>query len=166
MEGLAKKLAGILMDSNLRIGTVEQCTSGLIGSVISSFDCAERWYRGSIVAYDQGTACEVLDIEKSTIARNDFVSPQVAYQMALGGLNILDVDVCIGIVGYLEGFGSSDVAPGTVQICVAKKIGGMTSFKYHKMLLRGGKRGEYTEDCIETSLKITIDHLLEDGSDK
>ena len=165
MEGLAKNLANILMDKNLKIGTVEQCTSGLIGSVISSFDCAESWYKGSIVVCDQKTARDILDIEKSTIAKNDFVSPQVAYQMALTALNILDLDVCIGIVGYLEGFGSSDVGPGTVQICVAKKIGGMTSFKYHKMVLKGGKRSEYIEDCIETSLKITIDHLLEDGTD-
>ena len=142
IEGLAKRVAIALMDKNYKIATAEECTAGLIGAAIASQDYAQRWYKGTVVVYDEEIACKVLEVQDYIIKRNDFVSPQVVSQMALTTLYKFDVNLAVAITGYVDGYGSTDVPSGDVQICVARLINKSVSFKGATVIVVESKEGK------------------------
>jgi PncC family amidohydrolase len=160
IEGLTKRVAIALMDKNYKIATAEECTAGLVGASIASQDYAQRWYKGTTVVYDEATACKVLDVPEYTIKRNDFVSPQVVNQMALSTLYKFDVNVALAITGYVDGYGSTDVPAGDVQICVGTLINGSVQFKYRKLLVRSKDRGKNIEEAIKEALILIMDTIV------
>jgi PncC family amidohydrolase len=160
IEGLAKRVAIALMDKNYKIATAEECTAGLIGAAIASQDYAQRWYKGTVVAYDEPTACKTLDVQEYTIKRNDFVSSQVVSQMALTTLYKFDVNVAVAINGYVDGYGSTDVPAGDVQICVAKLIGKSVSFSYKRVRVRNKERGKNIEEAIKEALILIMEAIV------
>ena len=162
LEELARKVAIALMDKNYTIATAEECTCGLLGAAIGSQDYAQRWYKGGITAFTFESAISVIDVPQYTIMRNDFVSSQVASVMALNTLTKFKTNICTSIVGYVDGYGSSDVAAGEVQICVVKQSHGATNFKYKKVKLTSKNRAKNIEICLEEALRSTLEHILED----
>lgn len=161
MEKLSRNVAIALMDKGYKMATIEECTCGLIGAAIASQDYAQRWYKGTIVTYTEDMAIKLLDIPPYTIERNDFVSCQVAQQMALCGLYKFDVNICTSIVGYVDGYGSTNVPAGEVQICVAKLDHNKAiEFKYKKLKLTGNNRGKNIELAIEEALRTTLEHII------
>lgn len=162
LDELSKKVAIALMDKNYTMATIEECTCGLVGASVASQDYAQRWYKGTIVTYTEDMATKLLEIPQYTIERNDFVSCQVAQQMALCGLYKFDVNICTSIVGYVEGFGSTNVPAGEVQICVAKMDTKAIEFKYKKLKLTGNQRGKNIELAIEEALRTTLEHIIEE----
>ena len=156
IEELAKRVAFALMDKNYKIATAEECTAGLVGAAIASQDYAQRWYKGTIVTYDEASACKVLEVQDYTIKRNDFVSTQVVSQMALTTLYRFDVNIALAINGYVDGYGSTNV-----QICVAKLVGKSVSFKYKKLLVRGKDRGKNIEEAIKEALILIMESIVD-----
>ena len=161
IEELAKRVAFALMDKNYKIATAEECTAGLVGAAIASQDYAQRWYKGTIVTYDEASACKVLEVQDYTIKRNDFVSTQVVSQMALTTLYKFDVNIALAINGYVDGYGSTNVPAGDVQICVAKLVGKSVSFKYKKLLVRGKYRGKNIEEAIKEALILIMESIVD-----
>ena len=53
LDALSRKVAIALMDKNYTMATAEECTCGLLGACIASQVYAQRWYKGSIVAYTE-----------------------------------------------------------------------------------------------------------------
>ena len=161
LDELAKRVAIALMDKSYTMATVEECTSGLLGACIARQDYAQRWYKGSIVTYTEDEAAKLLEVPQYTIERNDFVSSQVAQQMALTALYKFNVNICTSVIGYVEGTGSANVAAGEVQICVAKldKQNNL-SFKYKKVRVTGNNRAKNIEIALEEALHSTLEHII------
>lgn len=136
LENLAKEVAIALMEKQYTIATAEECTCGLIGAAIASQDYAQRWYKGGVVTYTFESAMKVLGVPQYVIMRNDFVSSQVASQMSMSVINKFGVNIAVSVVGYVDGYGSTDVAAGDVQICVARKANDRFDFKYKKLMVR------------------------------
>ena len=162
MEELAKRVAVALMGKNYKMATVEECTCGLLGAAIASQDYAQRWYKGTIVSFTEEAAVKLLGVPEYTIQRNDFVSSQVAGALALDGLYKFNVNICTSIVGYVDGYGSSDVPAGEVQICVAKLVNNNVKFKYEKFKVNDKDRGKNIEHAIEEGLRLTLNHIIEE----
>ena len=161
LDALSRKVAIALMDKNYTMATAEECTCGLLGACIASQVYAQRWYKGSIVTYTEEMAGKLLEVPQYTIERNDFVSSQVAQQMALTALYKFDVNICTCVVGYVEGYGSDNVPAGEVQICVAKlDTNKAIEFKYKKLKLTGNNRGKNIELAIEEALRTTLEHII------
>ena len=161
LDELAKRVAIALMDKSYTMATVEECTSGLLGACIASQDYAQRWYKGSIVTYTEDVAAKLLEVPQYTIERNDFVSSQVAQQMALTALYKFNVNICACVIGYVEGSGSTNVAAGEVQICVAKlDKQNNISFKYKKVRVSGNNRAKNIEIALEEALHSTLEHII------
>lgn len=162
IEELAKRVAIALMDKNYKIVTAEECTAGLVGAAIASQDYAQRWYKGTTVVYDEETAINVLDVADYTIKRNDFVSPQVVSQMALTALKKFNVNICLAINGYVDGYGSTDVPAGEVQLCTAKfGVGGNVKFRYKAIKVKSKDRGKNIEECIKEALILIMETVVE-----
>lgn len=160
IEELAKRVALVLLDKHYEIATAEECTAGLIGAAIASQDYAQRWYKGTVVVYDEQSACKVLDVQDYTIRRNDFVSPQVVSQMALTTLYKFNVNVAVAITGYVDGYGSTDVPAGDVQICVARLINKSVSFAYKKIKVKNRERGKNIEEAIKEALILIMETIV------
>lgn len=156
MEDLVKELASELLKNNLTIGTAESCTAGLISAAIASISGASKYHRGGIITYATDLKEKLLDVGHNTIVDHDVVSPQVAMQMAIGGLYKLESDLCIAITGYAGETGGNEQVPrGTVWICVSKHEVPSVAFKYKKLELHG-TRGENIETCVREALALAI----------
>lgn len=163
IEELAKRVAVALVNKEFSMCTAEECTCGLVGATIASQEYAQRWYKGTITTYTEIEAAKVLDVTPSVIMRNDFVSCQVVQQMAIRALNMFDTNISTAIVGYVDGYGSSDVKAGEVQICVAKSYNGSISFKYKKINVEGQDRGKNIEVAIKEALRATLECIMGEG---
>lgn len=153
MEILSQKVGEKLLTKNKSISTIEHCTSGILGSVISSVCGLSSVYKGTIVTVDDKHFNKLLNIPIGTINDNGIVSSQVACQMALNGLYRFESDICVSIVGDIDCTNSVSNENNVVWICIAFKNDGKISFEYRKIYVFG-LRGENIEDAINTTLDI------------
>ena len=123
-ENLPEIIGKLLRENNLKIGTVESCTSGLLANQIVSVSGASDYFEGSLLTYSYKLKEEVLGISNSTLVENGAVSEIVALQMAESGLEKLDVDICLSTTGIAGPLGGTDDKPvGLVWIGLATKNG-------------------------------------------
>ena len=160
MEKLVKELSEELLSHNYTIGTAESCTSGLISASIAAIDGSSRYFRGAVVSNATDLKTRLLDVSDGLIKSYGVVSPQVAQQMALGGLYLLDVNICVAITGYVGDDGGSQ--NGNVWICVGKNVGNKVSFCYKKLNV-AGTRGENIKVCLKEALTLVVSFLKEEN---
>ena len=121
-DTLPQIIGKLLKDRNLKIGTVESCTSGLLANQIVSVSGASEYFEGSLLTYSYDIKESLLDIKKETLLTNGAVSEIIAQEMALGGLKKLGVDVCISTTGIAGPLGGTEDKPvGLVWIGLATK---------------------------------------------
>ena len=89
-----------LIKNYLTISTIESCTSGLLANKLTSFSESSKFFRGSIIAYNDQIKEQLLNIDKNLIKKHTAVSKEVAIQMAISGINIFNTDICISVTGY------------------------------------------------------------------
>jgi PncC family amidohydrolase len=148
-----------LLNSGLTIGTVEHCTSGLLGASISSMCGLSTVYSGTIVTVDAEHMEKMLEISHNVFKNNGLVSSQTACQMALNGLYKLNTDICVAVVGNVVPPMAADEDPDdTVWICVATLTDKKVDFKYSKINV-DGLRGRNIEAAINEALDITIGEI-------
>lgn len=99
MKNNAKKLVEILEKEELTIGSVESFTGGLFGKEITDVDGASNVYKGGLIVYSNELKEKLLGIKKELIEENGAVSWPVAQAMAINGLDVLGVDICVSFTG-------------------------------------------------------------------
>ncbi len=123
-ETLPEIIGNLLRDRNLKIGTVESCTSGLLANQIVTISGASDYFEGSLLTYSYKLKEEILGISNSTLLDNGAVSEIVALQMAEQGLKKLNVDICLSTTGIAGPAGGTEDKPvGLVWIGLATKNG-------------------------------------------
>lgn len=121
-ETLPEIIGNLLLEKNLKIGTVESCTSGLLANQIVSISGASEYFEGSLLTYSYQLKEELLGISNKTLLNNGAVSEIVALEMAESGLKKLNVDVCISTTGIAGPLGGTEDKPvGLVWIGLATK---------------------------------------------
>ena len=159
MKEKVRELALKLLGSGLTIGTVEHCTSGLLGAAISSVCGTSTIYKGTIVAVDEEHMEKLLDVSPNVYRNNGLISSQVACQMALGGLYGLNCDICVATVGDVVPLMSQDEKPkGIVWICVATMNDKKVDFEYKKVEV-DGLRGRNIETVINEALGCILEGI-------
>lgn len=155
MKDKLKILGKKLINAELTVGTVEHCTSGLLGASISSICGLNCVYKGTIVTVDAEHMENLVEVSQNIFKHNGLVSSQVACQMALGGLYKLNVDICTSVVGNVD---SNDDQDNVVWICIAIMTNKKVDFKYDKLNVNG-LRGKNIEVVINRTLDILIDEI-------
>ena len=121
-ETLAEVVAKFLVGQNLKIGTVESCTAGLLAHQLTTIPGASEYYQGSILSYSNALKTKMAGVDPNLIARYGAVSQEVACAMAEGGREILEVDICVSTTGIAGPSGGTDEKPvGLVWIAIATK---------------------------------------------
>jgi len=132
-------LIGEILASKLKtLSIAESCTGGDISKRITSISGSSRYFKGSVVAYDNSVKTNILDVNIEDLQTEGAVSETVVRQMAEGVRKLLKTDYAIATSGIAGPMGGTDDKPvGTIWIavcseseCIAKKF----HFKYERNL--------------------------------
>ncbi len=125
-ETLVDVVGRALGDRGQKLATVESCTGGLVGELITEVPGASNWYLGGIVSYANSVKSDIVGVSPDLIAQNGAVSETVALHMARSGRERLRADVCVAITGIAGPDGGTPEKPvGTVFIAVDSARGGV-----------------------------------------
>jgi nicotinamide-nucleotide amidase len=104
----------------LRLGTAESCTGGLVGGRLTAIPGSSDVFIGGIICYANELKTSLLDVDPGLIAADGAVSESVASAMALGAIHRLGVDLAVAVTGVAGPGGGSEAKPvGTVWLAVA-----------------------------------------------
>ena len=127
---LVETLAHRLTSSGWRMVTVESCTGGAIGSLITDRAGSSDWYEGGWITYSNALKVQ-LGVPADVIGRHGAVSEPVARAMAEQGRLRADVDIAVAVTGVAGPAGGSPDKPvGTVWIAWAWP-GGVDAEVFH-----------------------------------
>ena len=126
-ETLPAVLGSELQKQNKMIATVESCTGGMVGELLTDVPGSSAWYAGGWVTYTNEAKARCVGVDAALIESFGAVSKPVAAAMAAGALagaeesaNVADIAISItGIAG--PGGGSASKPVGTVYIGCAHR---------------------------------------------
>ena len=140
----------------LTIGTVESATGGRIADKLTNVPGSSDYFKGSLVAYSNEVKINILGVKRETIENYGAVSEQTALEMAQGGRNLLNVDICISDTGIAGPSGATPEKPvGLFYIGLAAKDESLSQKHIFK-----GDREENKQDATEAVLDILKQYLL------
>ncbi|MGI8583785.1 MAG: competence/damage-inducible protein A [Chitinophagaceae bacterium] len=121
-EPMEKVIGKLLCARNETLATAESCTGGYMAHLITSHSGSSKYFKGSVVSYNNEVKENVLSVSNETLQTFGAVSEQTVKEMLKGVLNILKTDYAIAVSGIMGPDGGSDEKPmGTVWIAVGSK---------------------------------------------
>lgn len=124
---------------NITIASVESFTGGLFASEIVSQPGASKYFKGSLVAYNNEIK-EKLGVD----IKNGVVNKEVAIEMALKGKEFFNVDYCISFTGNAGPTGSEGKEVGLFYIAINENV---FEFNYPHL-----SRNEIRKKAVEIAL--------------
>ncbi len=120
-EQIPEEVVGsLLAQKGLKVGTAESCTGGYLADLFTSIPGSSRYFKGSVVAYDNQVKTETLRVNAGTILLHGAVSEVVAIEMAKGLRDLLQLDYALSTTGIAGPDGGTAEKPvGTVWIGLA-----------------------------------------------
>jgi len=112
----------LLVERELTLATMESCTGGLLGSLITDVPGSSAYYRGGLVAY-ANEAKVSFGVEPRLIERHGAVSRQAAEAMAEAARQRLGADVGLSTTGVAGPEGAEGKAPGLAYVAVSGALG-------------------------------------------
>jgi nicotinamide-nucleotide amidase len=126
-ESLEKTIGRLLTEKRKSVCTAESCTGGNIAHMITSIPGSSGYFKGSVIAYDNGIKTRLLGVESKIIGSEGAVSESVVKAMAEGARKLIDTDFSVatsGIAGLEGGIGDKPV--GTLWVAVSSELGTVT----------------------------------------
>jgi len=119
-ESLQEIVGQLLKQQGKTLATAESCTGGNIARLITEIPGSSEYFRGTVVAYENGIKEKVLNVQTDDLMKHGAVSKQVVEQMALGVKELMETDYAIATSGIAGPGGGTDEKPvGTIWIAVA-----------------------------------------------
>jgi PncC family amidohydrolase len=140
---------------HLTIGTVESASGGRIADKITNISGSSVFYKGSIVSYSNEIKMNPVGVKMESLIKHGAVSPQVAGEMAKGGRQVLNVDICVSDTGIAGPTGSTPGKP------VGLFYFGLDSFDTHltHKHIFPYNREQNKRHAVETALSIMEKYL-------
>ncbi|MCK4540689.1 MAG: nicotinamide-nucleotide amidohydrolase family protein [Spirochaetales bacterium] len=136
-----KHLVEVLKAKDLTIVTVESCTGGYFGKVLTDIPGASEIFWGGIICYSRQSKMKVLGVSRETLEIAGPVSCETALEMSRGGLALSEADLSLGITGIAGPSGGAKELPvGTVWIAAVSAGGGSVTRKLNLGSTRQGVR--------------------------
>jgi len=159
MTSLEQDIGDLLRRKELTLGAVESATGGLISHLITNTPGSSDYYKGSVTAYSNETKIKIIGVKAGTIKKYGAVSHQVAEEMALGGRNLLAVDICLADTGIAGPAGATPDKPvGLFYLGLAHQGGAFSQrHEFH------GDRGQNKRSAAEAALSWLKEYLMSLG---
>ena len=111
-----------LGSAGLTLSTVESCTGGLAGKLITDIPGVSSVFKGGCITYSNESKVKMVNVKQSSLDEYGAVSGQVASEMARGGLVEFETDFCISFTGVAgPGGGSKEKPVGLVYVGLASR---------------------------------------------
>lgn len=112
-----------LKERHSTLATIESCTGGMLGQILTAVPGSSAAYTGGLVTYSNLLKQNLASVPPDLIAAHGAVSEQTAKAMATGGLSATGAGYALSITGVAgpEG-GSADKPVGTVWIGLASGV--------------------------------------------
>ena len=152
-----KELLDTLKVKHLTLGSVESMTGGLFASEFTSISGASSVFKGSLVTYMSSEKIALAHVNPLTINKYTVVSKEVAIEMAKGGKEVLDVDLCISVTGNAGP--TSDIGDkpvGEIHLAIA-----YLNNVFTKELHLKGERNEIRHECVNEMKNFILSILKE-----
>jgi competence/damage-inducible protein CinA-like protein len=121
-EGLEIVIGKILKEKNKTMATAESCTGGYIAHLITSIPGSSKYYKGSVVSYDNEIKENILGVKHETLEAFGAVSEQTVKEMISGVIKEMNTDYAVAVSGIMGPDGGTDEKPvGLVWIAVGNK---------------------------------------------
>ncbi|RMH25738.1 MAG: CinA family nicotinamide mononucleotide deamidase-related protein [Planctomycetota bacterium] len=134
---LVRTVGDLLRERRQTVATVESCTGGLVGEMITRLPGSSDIFAGGLLTYSNELKSRLAGVDESLIARHGAVSREVAAAMARGGLDRCQSHHALAITGVAGPGGGSESKPvGTVWIARASRDGTLDTRQF---LFRGGR---------------------------
>lgn len=140
LEGLT---GALLLSKQLSMATAESCTGGYIAHKITCIPGSSRYFKGSVVAYDNDIKRRILSVDQRLLDNYGAVSKEVVEAMANGIRKLFNTDLSLAVSGIAGPDGGTDEKPvGMVWIACsseAKTISSLFNFgdTRERNILRG-----------------------------
>ena len=120
MADAVSQLGEDLTRCGLCCAVAESCTGGLVGAALTHLPGSSRWFKGGVIAYDNGVKSKLLGVSGAMLERHGAVSHPVVRQMALGACAATGAPLAVALSGVAGPDGGSPDKPvGTVYLGLA-----------------------------------------------
>ncbi len=124
LTDLAARLGERCAELGLHIATVESCTGGLVGHLITEVPGSSAYFVGGFVTYSDDLKRDAVDVPHDVLSAHGAVSAQVAMAMASGGRHRTGADLAVSVTGIAGPEGGSPSKPvGLTYVAVADAVG-------------------------------------------
>jgi PncC family amidohydrolase len=124
LTALAARLGERCIDLALHVATVESCTGGLVGHLITEIPGSSAYYVGGFVTYSDELKFLAVGVPHDVLSAHGAVSAQVAMAMATGGRQRTGADLAAAVTGIAGPDGGSPSKPvGLTYVAVADDVG-------------------------------------------
>ena len=158
-DGEIRELAAAVLDAararQVKIGTAESCTGGLVAGALTAIAGSSDVVEGGLVTYSNAAKSRLLGVPPGLVASVGAVSEEVARAMASGAVRTLGVDVAVSITGVAgPGGGSAEKPVGLVHFATSDLRG--------ETRHREARFGDIGRDQVrEASVGLALQMLLE-----
>lgn len=116
-EPLQMVVARLLQEAGKTVSTAESCTGGYIAHLLTQQSGASRYFKGSVVSYDNQVKQDLLHVQQATLQTAGAVSEETVREMVQGALSGLKTDYTLAVSGIMGPDGGTPEKPvGTVWI--------------------------------------------------
>lgn len=158
IQDLAAEVITKARQKQIKLGTAESCTGGLVSSNLTNIPGSSEIFMGAIVSYSNQVKKERLSVSDTILKNFGAVSRQTAEAMCLGALSALNANVAVSITGVAGPSGGSVEKPvGTVWIAVVMQGGKPQANCY----LIEGDREEVRSQTVKYALLSLVSVLDE-----
>ena len=109
---LEEAVVDMLRDQQLTLALAESCTGGEIAARIVNVPGASQVFTHGFVTYSNRAKRKCLGVKKATLKLEGAVSAKCAKEMAKGGCNAAEADICLSITGLAGPDGGTKETPG------------------------------------------------------
>lgn len=152
---LAVRLGARCAARGVRVATVESCTGGLVGHLITEVPGSSAWFVGGFVTYADDLKREMVGVPPAVLAAHGAVSAQVAMAMATGGRQRTGADLAVSVTGIAGPDGGTQSKPvGLTYVAVADD----TDVAVRRFVW-SGDRGENKRQSAAAALELLLERV-------
>jgi PncC family amidohydrolase len=152
---LAARVGKACLARGLHLATVESCTGGLVGHLITETSGSSVYYVGGFVTYSDQLKQDLVGVPAEVLAAHGAVSAQTALAMATGGRARTGADIGGSVTGIAGPDGGTPDKPvGLTYVAVADAGG--THVRRH---VWSGSRAENKRASAEAVLELLLERI-------
>ena len=153
LQNTAQQVMSLLADKSYQLVTVESCTGGWVGKVITDLSGSSAVFAGSFVTYSNNAKQQMVGVKLKTLEVYGAVSEAVAAEMVQGALQRTDAYVALSITGVAGPSGGTESKP-VGMVCFGWAVG--SNKPETEVCYFDGDRDEIRQQAVEFALQGVV----------